>query len=143
MTQAVVTPHPAMPAPVAQAIDASAAPALLRQIRDLILDTAAATQTGPVTETLKWGVPAFLPAKRAGTTIRLGASDSHAKLFVHCQTNLVDQYRARFPTEFTYEGNRAVLIPLDGLGDCVNLDALAQVIAMALTYHRSKKAKPS
>jgi Na+-transporting methylmalonyl-CoA/oxaloacetate decarboxylase gamma subunit len=109
--------------------------AALDEIRALIREVATQTGTAPLTETLKWGEPAFLPAKRAGTTIRLGASDTHAKLFVHCQTTLVDSYRSRFPTEFAYEGNRAVLVPLD---QPPNRAALAQVIAMALTYHRSK-----
>ncbi|KMW59341.1 hypothetical protein AIOL_004323 [Candidatus Rhodobacter oscarellae] len=124
------------PAPdMAHAIGATAAPDRLREIRALILRTAAEMGI-EVTEALKWGQPAFLPPKRDGTTIRLGATPTHAKLFVHCQTTLIDQYRDRFPTEFTYEGNRAVLMPLD---QPLNADALAQVIALALTYHRRKR----
>ena len=125
-----------MPDSVKNAYAALPAKNRLMQIRELILDTALATKTAPLTETLKWGQPSYLPAKKDGTTIRLGASDEHASLYVHCQTTLVDQYRARFPTEFVYDGNRAVHIPLD---QPLNRDALAQLIAMALTYHRSKK----
>lgn len=112
--------------------------ATLLQIRQLIFETAIATQTAPVQETLKWGEPAYLPAKKHGTTIRLGASDTHAALFVHCQTTLLDQYRERFPTEFTYEGNRAVRFALDAK---LNSAALAQIIALALTYHKERRAK--
>ncbi|MEM6577065.1 MAG: DUF1801 domain-containing protein [Pseudomonadota bacterium] len=123
------------PVEVKRTIDASLAPKRLFEIRDLIFAAAEATGTAPLTETLKWGQPAYLPAKRAGTTIRLGATAAHAALYVHCQTRLVDQYRDRFPNEFEYEGNRAVLIPHD---QPLATDALAQVIAMALTYHRAK-----
>lgn len=133
-----MTPPP-VPSNVAAVIDASPAPLRLLQIRALIYETAKATGTAPLTETLKWGEPAYLPARRAGTTIRLGATDTHAALYVHCQTTLVDQYRERFPSEFTYDGNRALRIAHDvGL----NKDALTQAIALALTYHRAKKAKP-
>jgi len=122
--------------PAIERINKSAAPDRLMEIRDLIFETAEATDTAPLTETLKWGEPAYLPARKAGTTIRLGASDSHATLFVSCQTTLLDQYRERFPSEFTYDGNRAVRIPLEAP---LNKDALAQLIAMALTYHRNKR----
>ena len=131
--------QPTIPSDVAAKLNASPAAKRLLEIRDLILETAIATNTAPVKETLKWGEPAYLPAKRAGTTIRLGADDTHTALYVHCQTTLLDSYRERFPTEFTYDGNRAVRIPHD---QPLNPDALAQIIAMALTYHRSKKAKP-
>ena len=58
----------------------------LHEMRALIFAAAEATGTAPLTETLKWGQPAYLPAKRAGTTIRLGVEGGHPALFVHCQT---------------------------------------------------------
>ncbi len=134
----MTTTAPTIPGAVAAAIDATPAPARLLQIRELIHETAIATDTAPLEETLKWGQPAYLPAKRAGTTIRLGATPGHCALYVHCQTTLVNDYRERFPTEFAYEGNRAVLIPHD---KPLNSDALSQVIAAALTYHRNKKVR--
>lgn len=127
----------ALPPEVAQAYAETTAPDRLSEIRALILEVAETTGTTPLTETLKWGQPAFLPPKRDGTTIRLGASDTHAALYVHCQTSIIAQVQAQFPTEFTYEGNRAVLMPL---AEPLNTDALAQVIACALTYHRNKRA---
>lgn len=112
----------------------------LQELRDLILATGAAAGIGPLSETLKWGEPAFLPkTPRTGTTVRMnavkGAPDTVA-LYFHCQTTLVEDFRARH-TELRYQGNRAVLLPVDGplpeaeLRDC---------IAQALTYHRRKKA---
>ena len=108
-------------------------------LRALIFKTAEDTQTGPLTETLKWGQVSYLTeATKSGTTIRLAYSDKHKDflgLYVHCQTNLVDSYRQRFPTEFVYQSNRAVLISTLGP---IPKDALSQVIAMALSYHRNK-----
>lgn len=111
--------------------------ARLQAMRALILAAAEATDTEPVTETLKWGQPAFLPAKRAGTTLRLGVEAGQPALFVHCQTDLVGRYRVLFPTEFTYSGNRAVLLPADGP---FAVAAFQQIAGMALTYHRDKRA---
>ncbi|WP_339971323.1 DUF1801 domain-containing protein [Gymnodinialimonas mytili] len=107
----------------------------LLHMRDLIFAAAKATGTGPLTETLKWGQPAYLPAKRAGTTLRLGVSDGRPTLYVHCGTNLIDRYRSQFPDDFTYSGNRAVQMPKDGPFPDV---AFQQIAAMALTYHRDK-----
>ena len=134
---------PAAPANVAAAFAAipPAPRARLLEIRALIFDAAHATGTAPLTETLKWGQPAYLPARRHGTTIRLGWNPANPGLcgvYVHCQTNLVDRFRMRYPTEFTYETNRAVLIPATGP---YAQAALQQIAAMALTYHRDKAAK--
>ena len=113
----------------------------LHAVRDIILAAAKATNTAPLTETLKWGQPAYLPPKKDGTTIRLGWKPEMPDtigLYVHCQTTLVDQYRTRFPTEFQYQTNRAVLIPTSSP---LNADALHQIAALALTYHRNKPSK--
>ncbi len=111
--------------------------ARLTEMRALILAAAEATGTAPLTETLKWGQKAFLPAKRDGTTLRLGTESGQPALFVHCQTDLVGRYRALFPDEFTYSGNRAVVLPADGP---FSEAAFQQIAAMALAYHRHKRA---
>ena len=129
---------PDPPAAVLDVINASGDPARLMEMRALIYEVADATGTGPLTETLKWGEPAYLPAKKAGTTIRLGATETSCAVYVNCQTTLLESYRERFPGEFDYEGNRAVRITK---GAPLNKEALAQVFAMALTYHRDKRAK--
>ena len=110
------------------------------RVRKLILDAAQAQQILPLEETLKWGQPAYVPPKKKGTTIRLGIHGAHLAMFVHCQTDLVGRWRTQFPDEFTYDGNRAVLLPE---GADLNEDALYQMICMALNYHADKRAKTS
>ena len=110
-------------------------------LRAVIFEVAAAQEVGPLTETLKWGEPAWLTeASGAGTTLRMGwkpARPDHVGLFVNCQTDLVDRYRAEFPDVFEYDGNRAVWVPVDG--DVPEVP-LRWVVAQALTYHRDKRA---
>lgn len=131
------------PADVAAAFDAMppAIRARLLEMRALIRAAADATGTAPLTETLKWGQPAYLPRRRDGTTIRLGwkpDAPDHAQMFVHCQTDLVARWRQLYPDEFAYLDNRAVLVPAAGPYPEA---ALQQMAAMALTYHRDR-ARP-
>ncbi len=138
-----MTPLPDMPAEVAAAFDAfpEALRPSLRDMRRMIFETAARIdEVGPLTETLKWGEPAYLTEKTgAGSTVRLGVSrrsPDRCALFVNCRTSLVDGFRARFP-ELETEGDRAVLAdPARPLPD-----ALAACIAEALTYHAAKRRK--
>ncbi len=105
---------------------------------DIIRMAAAETDTAPLTEDLKWGQPSFAPAKRAGTPIRLSwsaKSPDRVALLVHCQTTLVEEWRGMFDTALTFDGTRAVHLPLDAP---LPADALHQMAAMALTYHRRK-----
>jgi len=126
------------PAPVAAVFDAFPTPVRkkLDRVRALIFDVAAKTEgVGPLTETLKWGEPAYLTeATKSGSTVRLGwpksARDKAAVYFI-CTTNLVPTFRSLWP-ELRYEGDRAILLPLTG--DLP--DALGSCIGMALTYHR-------
>ena len=91
---------------------------------------------GPLTETLKWGEPAYVTsATRSGSTIRLGIlklGANDAAVLFNCRTTLVDSFRAHFPDAFGYHGNRAILIPA---AVPVPESALAICLAMALTYH--------
>src|ERR1700694_2233202 len=69
----------------------------LMALRGLIFQTAAATEgVGPLQETLKWGQPSYLtPATKSGSTVRIDAlKDGGYAMFFHCQTNLVETYRA-------------------------------------------------
>ena len=121
-----------------------ACPAALRKrmlgLRTMVFEVAAATAgVGELQETLKWGEPAYLTAKsKSGSTVRIsprkGSSTQYAMYF-NCQTRLVDTFRTLFPTEFSYEGNRAIVLDAN---QAVPEDALRFCIAMALTYHRSK-----
>ena len=134
-----------MPPNVAAAFDAIA-PAMrerLGSVRALIFETAAATPgVGALTETLKWGEPAYLTeASRSGSTIRLGVAKgepARCAIYLNCKTTLVEQSRATLGDVLGYEGNRAVLFEATGP---LPTTALSQVIAMALTYHlRRRKA---
>ena len=130
---------PAMPSAVAAVFDTFPAGARdrLLNIRDLIYDTAASDpRIGPLTETLKWGEPAYLTGvTKSGTTIRLGwkpkAPDKVA-LYINCRTSLLSQWRDLYTGTLRFDGNRAILFdarkPLPG-------DPLRHCIAMALTYH--------
>ena len=112
----------------------------LLEVRGLIFETAADIEgVGPLTETLKWGEPAYLTgATGSGSTIRLGwfrSSDRNCAVLFNCRTTLIDTFRSRFPDVFAYEKNRAIL-----LGDREPLPRapLSACLEMALTYHRRR-----
>ncbi|WP_432283791.1 DUF1801 domain-containing protein [Aminobacter sp. BA135] len=138
----VAAPNAAIPEAVAAAFAAFPTPvrARLLEIRGLILSTAAETPgVGPLTETLKWGEPAYLTeASGSGSTIRLGwprPGGQTCAVYFNCQTTLVESVRAHFGETFTYQGNRALLLDVDK-----PLPApLAICLAMALTYHRRQR----
>jgi hypothetical protein len=131
-----------VPEAVAEALGRYPQPIRLRllQVRDLIFTIAAETEgVGPLTETLKWGEPAYLTeTSKSGTTIRLGVSRSapdQCAIFVNCQTTLIDTFRAHFAKDFAFEGQRALLIPVIG---ALRREPLALCLRAALTYHRQK-----
>ena len=114
--------------------------ARLLEVRGLIFETAADIEgIGPLTETLKWGEPAYLTeATGSGSTVRLGwfrSSERDCAVFFNCRTTLVDDFRSQFPDVFAFEKNRAILLharkplPSAPLSTCVR---------MALTYHRRR-----
>ncbi len=97
----------------------------------MIFEVATETpEVGEVTETLKWGQPSYATA--TGTPVRLGVVTSgQPALFVHCQTRVIADARAVFGQELGFEGNRAVVLPVDA---ATSDDALRQIIHAALTY---------
>ena len=108
--------------------------ARLMALRETIYAVAAATPgVGALDEALKWGEPAYLTPSGAGSTIRLGwkakAPDEVAMYFI-CTTGLVDRFRALYPRDFRFGGNRALLLDLKGK---VPGQALRHCIALALT----------
>ena len=128
------------PAEVAAAFDAYPADVRrkLMEIRRLIFATAKATEgVGPLTETLKWGEPAYLTeASGSGSTIRLGwarSSERSCAVYFNCRTTLVETFREQFPEVFGYEKNRAILL---GASEALPDIPLSMCLAMALTYHR-------
>lgn len=120
---------------VAQAFDAF--PAGCRRgalrLRRLIFEVSEEVEV-PVTEALRWGQPAYLAPK--GTTLRVGAPKLGSfALFAHCQSRVIPDFRTLFPTEFQYEGNRAVLFDRP---EEIQPDRLACLIRHALTYHMAE-----
>jgi hypothetical protein len=135
-------PPPAMPAHVAAAFSAfpEQVRARLLDVRKLIFKTAAClASVGPLTETLKWGEPAYLTeATGSGSTIRLGwfrSSERECAVLFNCRTTLVDDFRNQFPDAFAFEKNRAILIDAR---EALPETPLSTCLAMALTYHRCR-----
>jgi hypothetical protein len=136
------TRPPLMPADVAAAFAAFPAGVgvQLLDVRDLIFQTAAFIEgVGPLTETLKWGEPAYLTEMSgSGSTIRLGwlrSSERACAVLFNCRTTLVDDFRERFPDVFAYEKNRAVLFDVR---EPLPKAPLSTCLGMALTYHRRR-----
>ncbi|MBM3094655.1 DUF1801 domain-containing protein [Ensifer canadensis] len=134
---------PPVPRDVAEVLARHAEPiqARLLQVRDLIYALAGETDgVGPLTETLKWGEPAYLTeASGSGTTIRLGVAKSapeRCAVFFNCRTTLVETFGIHFADDFTFEGNRALLIP--AIGDLPR-EPLALCLRAALTYHHDQR----
>jgi hypothetical protein len=135
----------AMPPNVAAVFAQFPAPVRQRlgQVRALIFQVANESPTvGPLTETLKWGEPAYLTeATGSGSTIRLGwpkTSPAHAAVYFNCKTTLVPIFREMFPREFAFSGNRAILLAAD---KAFEDDALSLCLRMALTYHAAKNPR--
>ena len=113
----------------------------LLALRRLILDTARVTKgVGAVEETLKWGQPSYLtPETKSGSTIRIDRVKSDVRqyaLYFHCQTNLVETFRELYPDEFSFGGNRCIILNAD---DEVPEPALRHCVALALTYHLNRR----
>jgi hypothetical protein len=115
--------------------------AKLLALRRLIFDTAKMTKgVGRLEEALKWGQPSYLtPETKSGSTIRIDQVKSGANqfaIFFHCQTDLVETFRELYPSEFSYEGNRCILLDA---AEKLPEPALRHCVALALTYHLKKR----
>ena len=113
----------------------------LLALRRLIFDTAKTTKgVGALEETLKWGQPSYLtPETKSGSTIRIDRVKSSADryaVYFHCQTDLVATFRELYPNEFTYGGNRSIILDA---GEKIAEPALRHCVALALTYHLNKR----
>jgi hypothetical protein len=134
----------AKPSPDVAAVFNSYPPKFRRKLlalRKLILETADSTEgVGEIEETLKWGEPAYVTAKsKSGSAIRIHWKESAPREYAmcfHCQTDLIQRFRAWFPRKFRFEGNRRIVFSEE---DTVSLESLAVCVAAALTYHRDKK----
>jgi Domain of unknown function (DU1801) len=113
----------------------------LLALRRLIFNTARNTEgVGALEETLKWGQPSYLtPETKSGSTIRIDrvkSSASQYAVYFHCQTNLVETFRELYPNEFSYGGNRSIVLDADKK---IAKPALRHCVALALTYHLNKR----
>ena len=117
--------------------------AKLMYLRQIILETARETDgVGNIEETLKWNEPAYVTsATSSGSTIRIDwkkKEPNQYAMYFNCKTNLVETFRTLFPSDFKFEGNRAIVF--QGT-DEIPTDSLKLCIAAALTYHlKSSKA---
>ena len=106
-------------------------------LRQLIFDVAADTpDIGEMTETLKWGEPAYLV--EGGSTVRIGwkaTNPDHYAMYFNCNSTLVDTFKELYADSFTYDGNRAIVFHRD---DSISPKALAHCIALAFEYHKRK-----
>ena len=115
--------------------------ARLRELRLLILDTAAKTEgVGKIEEALRWNQPSFLTSEtRSGSTIRIDGLRMHPEklaLFFNCQSGLVDTFKAHYSSTLTFEGNRSIVL---NAKLALPKEALAHCISLALTHHSRKK----
>ena len=97
-------------------------------------------RVGELTETLKWGEPAYLTeATGSGSTLRLGLAGEPARaaLLVNCRTGLVEEMRARYGDLFSYAGTRGVL-----LSDASPPEAVRHCAVLALTWHARRRERP-
>jgi hypothetical protein len=121
-------------------------PASLRRkllaMRKLMFDVAARTEgVGPLTETLKWGQPSYLTtATGSGTTVRIDRLKNRdaCAVYFHCQSGLVDTFRAIYPDAFAYQGKRAIVFEA---ADRIPARQLRHCLALALTHHARKKSR--
>ena len=133
---------PAPPDDVAEAI--AAVPdehqPTIAALRRLIFDVAAEVGSAPLVEELKWGQPSYRSARaHESTPVRLGvtADGAHVALLVHCRSSVISDFRATFPTQFRYEGNRAILFRPD---DDLQVERLRLCIEHALRYRTRASA---
>jgi hypothetical protein len=114
----------------------------LLRVRKLIFDTAASLEgVGPIEETLRWGEPSYLTTQSGtGTMVRINQLPRNERAFgiyFHCQTNLVETFRARYARLFEFEGNRALVFDVE---DELPEAELKDCIAMALTYFWKRRS---
>lgn len=108
----------------------------LLKLRALILSLEhSGPDLGDITECLKWGEPSYLT--KHGSTVRLGwkAKANQYAVYFHCQTKLIDTFKELYGEALLFEGNRAILLPLD---KALPEEVLTSCISMSLRYHKLK-----
>lgn len=106
------------------------------EIRTLVYNVAKENNLSDIEETLKWGQPSYLC--KTGSTVRISWQDNHPNnvgIFFNCNTVLVETFKEVFGDSLIYEGNRVVMVPVEGPLP----QEIARCILMALNYHKLKK----
>jgi hypothetical protein len=117
----------------------------LLHLRRLILQTAAENNAvGPLEEALRWGQPSYLTTQsKSGSALRIdqlkGAPGRYA-LYFNCKTDLGATFRDLYSGVLAFGGNRSIL--LDANQPAPD-EALRHCIALALTYHQTKRVRTS
>lgn len=112
----------------------------MESLRNLIYEVAQTTEgVGELEETLKWGEPAYLTSQtKSGTTVRIDwkpKSPDQIGMYVSCNTTLISTFRTMFADDLKFEGNRAIVFPVD---KPIPKKQLMICIQMALRYHLDK-----
>lgn len=105
------------------------------RLRSLILEVARSNaEIGALTETLKWGQPAYLTSgPKTGTTVRIGVTKSEDYgLYVPCSTTLMPAFAAQFGSDFKIDGARGLIFGQDAPQP---EEAVRLLIYRAMTYH--------
>ncbi|MEM6758372.1 MAG: DUF1801 domain-containing protein [Pseudomonadota bacterium] len=109
-----------------------------RQLRAMCWDVAQRDNIGALSETLKWGEPAWRPvAPRTGSTLRIGwkeATPDRLNLYLNCKTDLAFRLVSDLPEVF--DGNSRRVIWCDVMRALPDA-ALAHVARTTFTYHRA------
>ncbi|MGD1847609.1 MAG: DUF1801 domain-containing protein [Salibacteraceae bacterium] len=110
----------------------------MERLRQLILEAAEELEEiEEVEETLKWGEPSYLT--RYGSTLRIDWKPKHSgqyAMYFQCTSQLVPTFRTVYNTLFDYEGNRALIFPLN---ETLPEKELKRCIQAGLRYHKVKK----
>ncbi|MEX0361516.1 DUF1801 domain-containing protein [Flagellimonas sp.] len=109
----------------------------MQALRTLVLETARASETiTRLGETLKWGEPSFVT--KQGSTLRMDwkpKTPNQYALYFQCTSKLVHTFRLVFANDFAFEGNRAILLPIDA---ALPTEELKACIQATLNYHKVK-----
>lgn len=107
----------------------------LIELKQLIRKVASESGNLSIKEELKWGQLSF--STKDGTPIRIDRfSDNQVALLVHCQTTLVEDWRALFGGTLQFSKNRAILLSVE---EELPTNQLSMCIEMAFNYHKKNK----
>ncbi|RFC36843.1 MAG: protein of unknown function (DU1801) [Candidatus Nitrotoga sp. LAW] len=108
----------------------------LLKIRAAVYEVAEEDGLDEVTETLKWGEPAYLA--RQGSTLRIdwkSKNSDHVSVYFNCNTTLVETFKELYGDIFCIVGNREIQLPISA---GIPMTQLKACISMSLRYHAIK-----